>query len=99
MQSGDRDPETIGKTAFATSPADHRGFMGVACSACQHFLFTLLLSVLQVAKNPAVNAGAPGSTPGSRRSPGEGSVNPLQYSCLVNPMDKGARRATVHGVT
>ena len=39
------------------------------------------------------------STPGSGRSPGEGNGNPLQYSCLENPMDRGAWRATVHGVT
>ena len=40
-----------------------------------------------------------GSTPGSGRSPGEGNGNPLQYSCLENPMDRGAWWATVHGVT
>ena len=39
------------------------------------------------------------SIPGSGRSPGEGNGNPLQYSCLENPMDRGAWRATVHGVT
>ena len=47
----------------------------------------------------ACNAGDPGSIPGSGRSPGEGHGNPLQYSCLENPMDRGAWRATVHGVT
>ena len=41
-----------------------------------------------VIKNPPVNAGDPGSIPGSKRSPGEGNGNPLQYSCLGNPMDK-----------
>ena len=41
----------------------------------------------------------PGSIPGSGRSPGEGNGNPLQYSCLENPMDRGAWRATVPGVT
>ena len=40
-----------------------------------------------------------GSTPGSGRSPGGGNDNPLQYSCLENPTDRGAWRATVHGVT
>ena len=40
-----------------------------------------------------------GSIPGPGRFPGEGNGNPLQYSCLGNPMDKGALRATVHGVT
>ena len=38
-------------------------------------------------------------SPGSGRSPGEGNGNPLQYSCLENPMDGGAWWATVHGVT
>jgi len=42
--------------------------------------------------------GNPGSIPGSGRSPGEGNDNPLQYSCLENPMDRGAWQATVHGV-
>ena len=39
------------------------------------------------------------SIPGSGRSPGGGHGNPLQYSCLENPMDRGAWQATVHGVT
>ena len=39
----------------------------------------------------------PGSIPGSRRCPGEGNGNPLQYSCLEDPMDRGAWRAAVHG--
>ena len=53
-------------------------------------------------KNPPENAGNAadvGSVPGSGRSPGEGNGNPLQYSCLENPMDRGAWWATVHGVT
>ena len=40
-----------------------------------------------------------GWIPGSRRSPGVGNGNPLQYSCLKNLMDRGAWRAAVHGVT
>ena len=40
-------------------------------------------------KENACNAGDPGSIPGSGRSPGEGNVYPLQYSCLENPMDRG----------
>ena len=43
-----------------------------------------------VVKNPPINAGDTGSIPGSRRSPGEGNDNPLPYSCLENPMDRGA---------
>ena len=50
-------------------------------------------------KASACNVGDPGSIPGSGRSPGEGNGNPLQYSCLENPMDRGAWRTTVHGVS
>ena len=46
----------------------------------------------------ACNIGDSGSIPGSGRSPEEGNGNPLQYSCLENPMDGGAWSATVHGV-
>ena len=42
--------------------------------------------------------GDTGSVPGLGRSPGEGNGNPLQYSCLGNPMDRGAWQATVHGI-
>ena len=48
-------------------------------------------------KNLSANAGDKGSIPGSRKSPGEGNGNPLRYSCLENPMDRGAWPATVHG--
>ena len=54
-----------------------------------------------VVKNLPANAGDAGAVgwmPGSGRSPGEGNSNPLQYSCLGNPMDRGAWWATVHGV-
>ena len=49
-------------------------------------------------KELADNAADPGSIPGSGRSPGEGNGYPLQYSCLENPMDRGAWQAIVHGV-
>ena len=49
-------------------------------------------------KASACNAGDLASIPGSGRSPGEENGNPLQYSCLENPMDGGAWWATVHGV-
>ena len=49
-------------------------------------------------KESACSAGDEGSIPGSGRSPGEGNDNPLQYSCLGNPMNRGAWQATVHGV-
>ena len=50
-------------------------------------------------KESACNAGDLGFFPGLRRSPGEGNGDPLQYSCLENPMDRGAWPATAHGVT
>ena len=51
-----------------------------------------------VVKNPPANAGDSGSSLGSERSPGERNGNPLQYSCLGKPMDRGAWPAIVHGV-
>ena len=48
-------------------------------------------------KESTCNAGDAGLIPGSGRSPGEGNGSPLQYFCLVNPMDRGTWRATVHG--
>ena len=49
-------------------------------------------------KNMPANAGDLGLIPGLGRSLGEGNGNPLQYSCLENPMDRGAWQATVYGV-
>ena len=50
-------------------------------------------------KESACNVGHAGSIPGWGRSPGEGNGNPLQYSCLENPMDRRTFLATIHGVT
>ena len=58
--------------------------------------------VAQLVRNPPAKAGDAadaGSILGSRSSPGVGNSNPLQYSSLGNPVDRGARHATVHGVT
>jgi len=52
-----------------------------------------------VVRNPPAKVGAAGSIPGMGRSSGEGNGNPLQYSCLGNPMDREAWQATVHGIT
>ena len=52
-----------------------------------------------VVNNPPANSGDAGSIPASGSSPGEGNGNPLQYSCLGNPVDRGGWWATVHGVT
>ena len=51
-----------------------------------------------VGKESAYTAGDPTSIPVSGRSPGELNGNPLQYSCLENPMERGAWQATAHGV-
>ena len=51
-----------------------------------------------VVKNPTANAGDRGSIPVSGGSPGVGNGNPLQYSCLGNPIDRGAWWALVYGV-
>ena len=55
--------------------------------------------VALVVKNLPANAGDSGSVPGLGRSPGEGNGNPLQYSCLEDPMDRGAWWASVHRAT
>ena len=61
------------------------------------YIFLYRVSVVdQTVRESACNAGDPGLTPGSGRSPGEGNGNPLQYSCLENPMDRRAWWATVH---
>ena len=54
--------------------------------------------VAQTVKASAYKVEDPGLIPGSGRSSGEGNGNPLQYSCLENPMDGGAWQATVRGV-
>ena len=59
-----------------------------------------MVEVTRVVKNPPATAGVmrgAGSIPGSGRSLGEGNGNPLQCSCLGNPVDRGAWKATVHG--
>ena len=64
-----------------------------------HSIYIVLASlVAQTVKSLPAEQETRGSIPGSGRSPGEGNHNPLQYSCLENPMDGGAWRATVHRV-
>ena len=68
---------------------------------CLEMVYVIIVRASQVAlvvKNPPANAGDAGSVPGSGRFPGKGNGNPLQYSCLENPMDKGTRWDTIHGV-
>ena len=61
------------------------------------FRGALIIVISSVVKNLPANAGDPGSIPRSGRSSGEGNSNLFQYSCLGNPMDRGAWRAPVHG--
>ena len=64
------------------------------CMQMYRFFQNVFMSVL-IVKNPAANAGDVGPVPGWGRSPGGGHSNPLQYSRLENPMDRGAWRAPV----
>ena len=62
-------------------------------------LSSLICKLDTYGKQSACHAGDPGSVPMLGRSPGEGNGYPFQYSCLENPMDRGAWQATVQGVT
>ena len=91
--------------SFTAHPSDHSASCSLSAhgplphlSVCLHMSRWWLPCQL-IGKERACNAGHPGSIPGLGRSPGEGNGNPLQYSCLENPMDRGAWWATVHGVT
>ena len=55
--------------------------------------------IVSVVKNSPADAGDAGSIPGLARFPGEGNGNPLWYSCLEKPIDRGAWQATVHEIT
>ena len=88
-----------GNTTDPTSRASGRN-AALLRSWFQPRLLTSRVSLVgEIVKNPPANAGDLASTPGSGRSPGGGHGNPLQYSCLDNPMDRGAWWATVHRVT
>ena len=63
-----------------------------------YYLVLIIQSGVSGGKESSCNAGDLGLIPGLGRSPGEGNGNPLQYSCLEIPMDRGAWQATVHGV-
>ena len=91
------------------SLAEYKVFT-LICNFPQHFLDTLKTDQLKIPRNlttsfaggsdskaSAYNVGDLGSIPGSRRSSGEGNGNTLQYSCLENPMDRGAWWAAAHG--
>ena len=74
--------------------------MGCLSLSLSIYIPTWASKVVLVVKNLPANAGDvrdKGSIPGSRRSPGGGHGNPLQYSCLQNPMDGGVWRTTYIG--
>ena len=76
---------------------DTRAYTRSLIFDCEHI--DLGFPVVSVSKESACNAGDPGSIPGLGRSPGVGNSNPLHYSCLENPTDRGAWWTTAHGVT
>ena len=63
------------------------------------YIYIYVFPHSSVGKESACSVGDLGSIPGSGRSAGEGNGNPLQYSCLENPMDRGALQAIVHRVS
>ena len=91
------------------NPHGQKSLVGYSPRGCKESDTTKLLIAMtslvaglpsgSVGQESACSAGDPGSIPGSGRFPGEGNGNPLQYSCLENSMDRGARQATVHRVT
>ena len=80
----------------------HRQWTKVPISPRSRVIFLIIAILLAPDasdnKDSACNVGAPGLILGSRRSPGEGNGNPLQYSCLENSMDRGAWRVIVQRV-
>ena len=72
-----------------------QGFSIRSPSRAEQLLFIMGFPGSSDGREPACNSEDPGSIPGLGRSPGEGQGNPLQYSCLENPMDRGAWWATV----
>ena len=81
-------------------PTQHAQLLSLETNSCstQAFIYWSLPGSSN-GKESACNMGGLGLIPGWGRSPGEGHGNPLQYSCLENPVDRGAWWAVVHGVT
>ena len=80
----------------------HWGKLCISYRTLVDLSYLILIGVSLVAqegKESACNAGDPASVPGLGRSLGKGNVNPLQYSCLESPTDRGAWWVTDHGVT
>ena len=90
----------LSMTTGNTKALTRWNFIGKTMSLIINMLSRLVLGFSggSEGKASARNAADPGSIPGSGRSPGEGNGNPLQHSCLENPMDRGAWQATVLGL-
>ena len=81
--------------AFCLESPETKRFCNIQQSQAKNIETSL---VAQMIKASSYNAGDLGSIFGLRKSPGEGNGYPFQYSCLENPMERGAWQATVHGV-
>ena len=92
-----RNAAFVKKFSWLLSPDCHLFYRALVLLASG--TFTGVLSIVEI-ESPVVHyqASQVGSIPGSGRSPAEGNGKPLQYSCLENPMDRGAWRAIVHRV-
>ena len=83
---------------FSSSNTQNNPVKYVAISFPLHYRYFLDGTVSKESACTAGDTGDAGSVPGLGRSPGQGNGNPFQYSCLRNPMDRGAWQAKVHGV-
>ena len=90
--------KSSGHLYFSKKIQDNSICIWILKSDYRFFYYLVTSLVAQTVKASAYNAGDPGMIPVSGRFPGEGNGNPLQYSCLENPIDRGAWQATVHGV-
>ena len=87
---------------YGEATGSRREKMQFACKVIKHLIGRTRIICFKIIKNSPVSARDARDTfliPGWRICPGGGKGNPLQYSCLENPMDRGTWRATVHGVT
>ena len=91
-----------GEFVFSAAPGNYGGFafLSAVCWKIEVAQFVICMGFPDgsVVQKSSANVGDASSIPGSERSPREGNGNPLQYSCLGKPMDRGAWQTTVHGV-
>ena len=94
------EPESLALQAdsLPTEPPG-KPYISIDLNICIYVYINIGFPSDSVGKETTCNAGDSGSISGCERSPGEGNGNPLKYSCLENPMDRGAWQATVHGVS